>query len=235
MIVMRNWIYLFISFLVVIGCKEKIETINPVSAINQDSVDLVEEYKEQADEFESPDRVIWQKPDLVIEELGNTKNKTIADVGAGTGYFSRRLAYTGANVIAIDIDPNSIAWMEAQKELFPPELKDRLTIRKGTASDPGLKPLEVDDILMVNTYSYLENRVAYLQNLTKALRPGGGIVIIDFKKKETPFGPPTDNRVDAVEVKRELAEAGFQQISVNEESLDYQYIIKGYMKKLSNK
>src|SRR5690606_13586116 len=104
--------------------------------------------------------------------------KTIADIGAGTGYFSRRLAYQGAQVIAVDIDPDAIAWMEAQRELFPPELKDRLTIRLATETNPALKPLEVDDVLLVNTYSYIDNRVPYLENLTQAIRPGGGIVII---------------------------------------------------------
>jgi predicted RNA methylase len=59
--------------------------------------------------------VIWQKPDLVIQQLGDVNGKTVADLGAGTGYFSRRIAYKGARVIAIDIDPQAIQWMQEQK------------------------------------------------------------------------------------------------------------------------
>lgn len=235
MIFYYRWILFGFFLTSMIGCKEKSQTITPSSTPNQDSIDLLNDYKHQAEEFESPDRVIWQQPDLVIEQLGNIRNKTIADVGAGTGYFSRRLTYTGAHVIAVDIDPNAISWMESQRELFPPELKERLTIRKATPTDAALKPLEVDDILMVNTYSYVDNRIEYLRNLKKALRPGGSIVIIDFKKKDTPLGPALEKRIDAFDVRSELSEAGFQQITVNEDALDYQYIIKGYIRKLSDK
>ena len=102
---------------------------NPQSHANDetgivDSAGFPDEYKSEAHEYESADRVIWQKPDLVIQQLGDVEGKTVADLGAGTGYFSRRIAYKGARVIAIDIDPLAIQWMEEQKEKFPIELQD---------------------------------------------------------------------------------------------------------------
>ncbi len=176
--------------------------------------------------YESPDRVIWQKPDLVIEQLGQVEGKIVADLGAGTGYFSRRIAFKGATVIAIDIDPKAIQWMEEQKAKFPADIRERLIIRQADADNPHLKPNEVDLVLLVNTYTYIKNRVPYFTRLKEDIRKGGDVVIIDFKKKETPFGPPLEERVDAVDVENELKAAGYEILKVDEESLDYQYIIK---------
>lgn len=184
------------------------------------------EFESDVEVYESPDRVIWQKPDLVIEQLGQVDGKVIADLGAGTGYFSRRIAFKGATVIAIDIDPEAIQWMEAQKAKFPAEIRDRLIIRQADKNDSHLKPNEVDMVLMVNTYSYITDRVPYFKRLKEDIRRGGYMVIIDFKKIETPFGPPIAERIDASDVEKELRDAGYEILKVDEESLEYQYIIK---------
>jgi len=184
------------------------------------------EFESEIKALESADRVIWQKPDLVIDQLGDVEGKVVADLGAGTGYFSRRIAYKGATVIAIDIDPRAIQWMEEQKSRFPQEIRGRLIIRQAEADDPHLKPNEVDMVLLVNTYSYIANRVPYFTRLKKNIRTGGTIVIIDFKKKETPFGPALEERIDVLDVEKELKEAGYTILKTDEESLDYQYIIK---------
>ena len=184
------------------------------------------EFESEAKEYESPDRVIWQKPDLVIQQLGDVTGKTVADLGAGTGYFSRRIAYKGARVIAIDIDPKAIQWMQEQKSRFPDELQDRLIIRKAKPDDPNLKENEVDIVLLVNTYSYIKNRVTYFEKLQKAIRKGGTVLVIDFKKTDTPFGPKVQERVDINDVEQELYRAGYYVTLMDTTSLEYQYILK---------
>ncbi|HEX5113333.1 MAG TPA: methyltransferase domain-containing protein [Saprospiraceae bacterium] len=184
------------------------------------------EFESEAREYESPDRVIWQKPDLVIQQLGDVTGKTVADLGAGTGYFSRRIAYKGARVIAIDIDPKAIQWMQEQKSRFPVELQDRLVIRKAKPDDPNLKENEVDIVLLVNTYSYIKNRVTYFEKLQKSIRQGGTVLVIDFKKTETPFGPKLQERVDIKDVEQELYRAGYYVTLKDTTSLEYQYILK---------
>jgi cyclopropane fatty-acyl-phospholipid synthase-like methyltransferase len=179
----------------------------------------------EAETYEAAERVIWQKPDLVIDRLGDVKGKVIADLGAGTGYFSRRLAYVGAKVIAIDIDPNAIRWMEEQRARFPPELQERLVIRQAQPDDPGLAPDEVDKVLLVNTYTFIQDRKAYFTRLREAIRPGGMILVIDFKKKDTPFGPDMEDRLDEKQVIDELQSAGYHVMAVDDTSLDYQYMI----------
>jgi len=193
---------------------------------HEDSTSNGSEFETDAREYESPDRVIWQKPDLVIQQLGDVNGKTVADLGAGTGYFSRRIAYKGARVIAIDIDPQAIQWMQEQKARFPVELQDRLIIRKATEDDPRLAENEVDIVLLVNTYSYIKNRVAYFKRLQKSIRKGGTILVIDFKKTDTPFGPKVEERVDINDVEKELTQDGYHIVMKDETSLEYQYILK---------
>ena len=194
--------------------------------IPKDSIGNDSGFVSDAQQYESVDRVIWQKPDLVIEQLGNVEGKTVADLGAGTGYFSRRLAYKGARVIAIDIDPKAIQYMEEQRSRFPVELRDRLIIREAKPDDPKLKRNEVDIVLLVNTYTFIDDRVKYFSKLKDAIRKPGQVLIIDFKKTETPFGPKVEERLDIKEVVSELESAGYQVIQQDESSLEYQYIIK---------
>ena len=226
----RSFLLLLIAILVTTGmsCKwnPQVEATPEDPTHENDSSGKSDQFKSEVELYESADRVIWQKPDLVIQELGDVEGKVVADLGAGTGYFSRRIAYKGAKVIAIDIDPKAIQWMKEQKERFPIELQDRLVIRQAKADDPMLKPQEVDLVLLVNTYSYISNRIPYFTKLKEAIRPGGDVVIIDFKKKETPFGPSIEERVDVSDVEKELKEAGYTLLKIDQESLEYQYIIK---------
>jgi len=84
---------------------------------------------------------------------------------------------------------------------------------------------EVDVILVVNTYIYLEDRIKYLESLRENLKPGGKLVIIDFKKKRTPVGPPKDIRMPLYVVEEELYQAGFEYVHTNDTYLDFQYIL----------
>lgn len=220
-------IFLFIVSVTAIQCNwQSKPNENTDPEVTVDTATGSDEFDSEIKAYESEDRVIWQKPDLVIDQLGNVEGKVVADLGAGTGYFSRRIVYKGANVIAIDIDPQAIRWMEVQKARFPPELQEKLVIRKAEPDDPKLAANEVDIVLLVNTYSYISERVAYFSKLKNAIRRGGSIVIIDFKKKETPFGPPVEERLDVAEVEKELKEAGYTIIKIDERALEYQYIIK---------
>lgn len=179
-----------------------------------------------SESYESTNRGIWQKPDLIMDMLGNMKGKTIADVGAGTGYFARRMVSQAGKVIAIDIDPQFINYLDSIKNnTLKLELRDRLEPRLAEPDDPHLKPGEVDAVIIVNTFMYIENRVAYLKNLKKGMSDGGKVLIIDFKKKRTPVGPPQDIRIPLYQVEKDLQQAGFDNIIANDSKLDYQYVI----------
>ena len=177
-------------------------------------------------DYTNTNRVIWQKPEMVIELLGDVQNKTVADIGAGTGFFALRLAPEAGKVIAVDIDSRFTEYLDSVKVFELPEnMQDRLETRLAEPADPRLSPNEADVVMIVNTYMYINNRVPYLKNLRKALKPGGRLLIIDFKKKRTPIGPPSEIRIPLYKVEEELYEAGYQNIQTNDTALDYQYIL----------
>lgn len=177
-------------------------------------------------DYEGTNRVIWQKPEMVISLLGDLEDKVVADIGAGSGHFSKRLVEKAAKVIAIDIDQRFIHFLDSIRiHEIPEEFQDRLEPRLAKADDPLLEPEEVDAILIVNTFMYINDRPAYLENLYEALSENGKILIIDFKKKPTPIGPPVSIRIEGDVVVSDLLETGFKNITVNTDRLQYQYIV----------
>jgi SAM-dependent methyltransferase len=175
--------------------------------------------------YDVQSRVIWQKPDLVLSLLGNLKGKTVADIGAGTGFFAFRVANNGGKVIAIDIDPRAIEWIEAEKKRYPVEVQALLETRLASPYNPNLASGEADIVLMVNTYIYIEDRVTYFRNLRAGLKQGARLIIIDFKDRETPIGPKLEERIPLRQVQAELTQAGYSILSADDDSLDYQYIV----------
>lgn len=184
-------------------------------------------YDEMAESYyELDSRVIWQRPELVMNVLGPLEGMTIADIGAGTGYFAFRLAAAGANVIAIDIDPRAISFMQSEKERYSEEVQSRFTTRLASPDNANLANGEVDVILMVNTYIYIDDRINYFTKLRDGLQTNGQLVIIDFKKKKTTIGPAMEDRISLKDVQLELASAGYTILDVDESSLEYQYLIR---------
>jgi SAM-dependent methyltransferase len=174
--------------------------------------------------FEDPARAQWQKPGEVIASLGSLEGKTVADIGAGSGYFSFPLAKKAAKVIAIDIDQRFLDYIEQKKrtQKVGANVETRIT----APDSPGLKPGEADVVLIVDTYHHIENRIDYFKKLKKDLAKDGVLVIVDYKKENTPPGPPVELRVAQESVESELKSAGFTIVSTDRDLLPYQYIIK---------
>lgn len=178
------------------------------------------------EDYENTDRVIWQKPDLIIDLLGDLTGKTVADIGAGTGFFALRLVPQAKKVIAIDIDQRFVNYLDSIKVLELPEnLQSRLEVRLATPTDPNLRANEVDIVVIVNTFMYIGNRIEYLRTLQKGMAKGGKLIIVDFKKKRTPIGPPSEMRLPIHEVEEALYTAGFKNVETNDTALDYQYLV----------
>ncbi|MBK6546856.1 MAG: methyltransferase domain-containing protein [Saprospiraceae bacterium] len=188
----------------------------------QDSLRILEESNQEQD---SRDRTIWQKPYDIIHMMGSLEGKTIADIGAGSGYFSFRFIYEAAHVIAIDIVPELIQLMDQERKFYKSELQDKFEARLATPNDPKLNPNEVDIVFIANTFKYIPDRINYLRNLKSKFKADGRIMIVDFKKKMTPIGPLQKNRMAQSEVEQELMDAGYKLILSDDLKLEYQYII----------
>jgi 2-polyprenyl-3-methyl-5-hydroxy-6-metoxy-1,4-benzoquinol methylase len=183
------------------------------------------DFDELVRRFEHPERIAWQKPDLVIARLGPLQGRRVVDLGAGTGLFSMRLARAGATVTAVDIDPRFLNYIETrriQAGLSETQLRTHLA----KEDSAGLAENSADAVLVVNVYHHIENRTEYFRDLRKALRAGGVLLIVDFLDKETPIGPPPELRVSAAQAVRELQQAGFTKFSVDETAIEYQYILR---------
>ena len=160
-----------------------------------------------AKSFDDPKRDAWQMPARVIEALALKPNQSVADVGAGTGYFSTRIARAvpAATVYAVDIEPAMVGYL--RKRADTEHLKNVVAVQANEAS-PNL-PKPVDMVLIVDTYHHLPNRVAYFRDLRKSLQPGGRVAIVDFRK-DSPEGPPVEFRFTAEQIESELREAGYR-------------------------
>jgi ubiquinone/menaquinone biosynthesis C-methylase UbiE len=177
--------------------------------------------------FDSSERDDWQKPDEVIEFLGEIKDKTIVDVGSGSGYFSFRLVKAGANVIAADIDSEFLQIIEKkQKELNIDQ--DELKTVRIDENKLNIDTRSADIVFLVNAYHHISDRVNYFSSVNSTLKEDGKIVIVDFYKKTLPVGPPKNHKISKEVVLKELKEAGYEKVEINTELLEYQYIITAY-------
>lgn len=179
---------------------------------------------------EEDHRVLWQKPNTVLTELGDLTGKTIADLGAGTGFFSFRMLPRAGKVIALEIDTLMIAFMQTTKSRLSEELSRKLEIRLVKPDDPGLERGEVDYILIVNTVAYLTDRSSYFQKLKDGLKKDGKIVVVDFKKKQSEIGPEETYKLEDQVVADQLKAVGFTDVEIDNTTLDYQYIITAEFK-----
>ncbi|MEQ1729692.1 MAG: methyltransferase domain-containing protein [Vicinamibacterales bacterium] len=161
---------------------------------------------EWAKNFDDPARDAWQMPDRVVAELGLRPGSSVADIGAGTGYFTVRLAKDAAKpkVFAVDIEPSMV------EHLTHRAMREGLTnvTAVKAAADRSNLPEPVDTILIVDTYHHIPNRVAYFTALKSRLEPGGRLAIVDFRKG-VPGGPPDEFRFTPDQISQELAQAGF--------------------------
>ena len=161
--------------------------------------------------LERPERDVYQRPDQVMAVLAFRPGERVADIGAGSGYFTRRIApAVGATgvVWAIDIAPEVLDHLETRARR---EGLANVRVQKVQPDDPQLPAGGIDTILMVDTLHYVKERGAYAKKLRAGLAPGGRVVVIDFVPKspeERPWGPPPEQKMSREEVDAAMAEAG---------------------------
>jgi ubiquinone/menaquinone biosynthesis C-methylase UbiE len=201
-----------------LSCKsENASTRQINSPVEQSSIEGIKN--------ENLGRSSWQKPNLVIEKLGDVSKKTIVDIGAGTGYFTFRIAFKAAKVIAIDIDPNMIALIESFRMNLPSEIQSKIESRLVSKTDPMLKENECDIAVIINTIGYINNASTYLTKVRHAMKDSASIMIVDFNEKKLPMGTSASAKVSAEEIIKALADAGFKNAKIDDTTLDYQFII----------
>lgn len=142
--------------------------------------------------LESKDREKWQKPEHIMRYLELSVSHVVADLGCGTGYFSVPISTKVKKVYAIDIQKEMLEYLEKKIQ------KNRIKNIKTLLSTDNVIPLEnesVDILLSVNTMHEFQNRDRIIKEINRVIKQTGRIVIVDFKKEATNFGPPVNIRI----------------------------------------
>jgi predicted methyltransferase len=179
--------------------------------------------------LESPDRPAWQKPDLIMDALKIAYGDTVADIGAGSGFFTVRLARRvdprGENglVYAEDIQP---PMLESIKRRVSREGLKNVVTRLGTPTDTNLPKGALDAVLVVDVYQEIEDeasRIRLLRHLADTLKPKGRIGIVNYKPGEGGPGPESQRRLDRAVVEAEVRAAGLRVL--DGATLPFQYLL----------
>jgi arsenite methyltransferase len=155
-------------------------------------------------------RDAWQKPDEVVAALGLQPGAVVADVGAGTGYFTERLARVvgpAGRVYATDVQDEMLEALE--RRIAERELANVVLVRAGFDA-PALPAECCDLVFLANVYKEIDDRVAYARRLLPALRRGGRVAIVEYRPGARGLGPPEEVRLPQEQVRAELGAAGFE-------------------------
>ena len=174
--------------------------------------------------FDDPARDEWQKPAEVVKVLALRPGMTVADLGAGTGYFARHLsAAVGpeGTVLAVEPEPKLLASVRERAER---EKTANVVPILASLDDPRIPPRSADVVLVVDTYHHIDDRIAYFGRLRRVLRPGGRVVIVDWHKRPLPVGPPPDHKLERDQVVDEMRAAGYA-LKAEPDVLPYQYVL----------
>jgi SAM-dependent methyltransferase len=173
--------------------------------------------------LETPDRAAWQKPDQIMDALKIADGAKVADIGAGGGFFTIRLARrVGPNgiVYAVDVQPEML---EAIKRRVTREGLQNVETLLGTETNPRLPASALDAVLFVDSYQEVEeaDRLPFLRNIGRSLKPGGRLGIVNYKPGRG--GPGPDVRVPSAVVEADAAAAGLRVI--DRADLPFQYLL----------
>jgi arsenite methyltransferase len=179
---------------------------------------------ENLGELEGPDRDLWQKPDQVMDALGIADGTVVADLGAGGGWFTVRLARR--------VGPQGIVYAEDIQEQMLESIDRRVkreglrNVRRvlGASDNPKLPLARLDAVLIVDVYHEVTSPVEFLRNVKESLTPQGRLGIVEFKRDGGGPGGLMEERLDEASVVQFAEEAGFRLIS-RETFLPYQYLL----------
>ncbi len=174
--------------------------------------------------FDDPARDAWQKPHEVLRALDLRPGMTVADLGAGTGYFSRYLSAavgTTGTVFATDTEPNLVARLRERAEQ---EQTANITPVLASFDDPRLPAGALDLVLIVDTFHHLDARLEYLRRLRRTLKPRGRVAIVDWQAEELPIGPSVEHKLPREQVIAEMQAAGYRLVA-EPRILPYQYLL----------
>lgn len=156
-----------------------------------------------------PSRIEEEMPDAVVENMNLADDEVVADIGAGSGYFSFRIAkkVPKGKVLAVDIQPEMLALIEAQKA---EDGVDNVEGILGAVDDPNLPPASIDAALMVDAYHEFSHPFEMIEGIYDALRPGGRIFLLEYRGEDASVPIRPLHKMTQEQVKKEMAVFGLE-------------------------
>lgn len=156
--------------------------------------------------LERPDRAKWQRPEAVIEALGLSGDETVVDVGAGSGYFSFRLAHAlpRGKVVAVDIQPEMVRHIHHKAMM---EHVANLQAQLGKPDDPAI-PDGAHLVFVCDVLHHVPDPASWLRTLAGEMKSGARLVVIEFKPGKLPQGPPEKLKIPHARLLSLVANAG---------------------------
>lgn len=170
--------------------------------------------------LENEDRRVWQNPAAILTAVEIKSNFVVADLGCGSGYFTMPLARMVKMVYAIDVQKEMLGFLEDKIK------KQKIENIKPLLTKPNAIPLEsesIDLLLSVNTLHEFDNKDKMIKEMGRVVKRSGKLLIVDFQKKETGFGPPVEIRVSKTKAVKLFAEGGFRLSTAK--LLPYHYLL----------
>ena len=155
--------------------------------------------------LERPQRVAEEQPDQLISQLKLRPGQVVADIGAGTGYFSRRLAQAvgpAGRVLAVDVQPEMLALL---KDLGARLGLTNITPVLGTVTNPQLPAASVDLALLVDVYHEFDYPYEMMEGICRALKPGGRVVLVEYRGEDPKVPIKPLHKMTQAQVKTEMA------------------------------
>jgi len=174
--------------------------------------------------LEDPKRDAYQKPEEVMTALALRPGEVVADIGAGSGYFTLRFARAVGDtgrVYAVDISPDMVR--HVNRRVRDAGIRNVVSVL-AEPDDPLLPDASVDRFVIVDTWHHIEDQAKYLGLMKRMLRAGGQVVHIDFQKRELPLGPPLAMKIAREDLVKQMQGAGFR-LATEHTFLPYQYFL----------
>jgi ubiquinone/menaquinone biosynthesis C-methylase UbiE len=178
---------------------------------------------EGADWLEQPERVSEEQPDRVVDAMQLKPTDVVADIGAGTGYFSIRIArkVPQGQVIGEDIQPEMIDLM---KESVAKAGLTNIHPLLGTTEDPNLPPGSVDKVLLVDAYHEFDMPKEMMQGIIKGLKPDGQVVFVEYRGEDPAVPILPHHKMTVAQLSAEMGAVGLHLVR-RYEDLPWQHVL----------
>jgi SAM-dependent methyltransferase len=175
-----------------------------------------------ADWLDRPERELREKPEHVLDVLGVKRDWTCADVGAGTGYFTVRLARRAASVLATDVQPEMLRILDAR---LVHEKITNVTLVRGTDHEAKLPERCCDLVLLVDVYHELGDPAGVMAGVRRALKPTGKLALVEYRGEDASVPIKPEHKMTLPRIQKELGELGFAFVQSFEDLPDQRVVV----------